>query len=138
MPPSVASVADTDLSTELLTVQTSSDRTLITTAAVAAPHRHTFYARRPDPATRDELQAYLCEEPQEIHDAVEWWLSPGRRSDFPRLSIMALDLLTIPAMSSECERVFSRAKHTVAHQRHRLDDDAINIVESLKQWSRLR
>ncbi|KAK4120183.1 hypothetical protein N657DRAFT_649240, partial [Parathielavia appendiculata] len=29
MPPSVASVADTDLSTELSTVQTSSDRTLI-------------------------------------------------------------------------------------------------------------
>jgi hypothetical protein len=116
--------------------QEGSQRTAWTNRLV--PHRHTFYARRPDPATKDELQAYLSEEPEEIDDAVEWWLSPGRRSDFPRLSIMALDLLTIPAMSSECERVFSRAKHTVGHQRHRLDDDAINIVESLKQWSRLR
>ncbi len=45
MPPSVASVADTDLSTELSTVQTSSDRTLNTTAAVAARPSYAIFAR---------------------------------------------------------------------------------------------
>ena len=49
---------------------------------------------------------------------------------------MALDLLTILAMSFECERVSSRAKHTVSNQRHQLSDDLINITESLKNWNK--
>jgi hypothetical protein len=42
---------------------------------------------------------------------IKWWLS--KRAHFPTLSLFALDLLCCPAMSTECERVFSGAKKTI-------------------------
>jgi hAT family C-terminal dimerisation region len=40
----------------------------------------------------------------------DWW---SLRDAFPRLGLMAYDYLSIPAMSSECERIFSGAKLTL-------------------------
>ena len=59
----------------------------------------------------DELERYLRwlikndGEPP-IDQLVNWWSMA--RSLYPTLSRMALDTLSIPAMSAECERVFSR------------------------------
>ena len=39
-------------------------------------------------------------------------------------------------MSSEPERVFSGAKHTLSDQRHSLKSDTIEILECLKSWFR--
>jgi len=47
---------------------------------------------------------------------------------------MALDLLSIPAMSADPERLFSRTKHTLDNTRNRLQDDVIEALESLKSW----
>ena len=49
---------------------------------------------------------------------------------------MAIDIYSIPAMSSEPERVFSGAKHTVSDQRNSLKADTIEILECLKSWFR--
>jgi hypothetical protein len=59
----------------------------------------------------DELERYLRwlikndSEPP-IVQLVNWWSMAG--SLYPKLSRMALDALSVPAMSAECERVFSR------------------------------
>ena len=59
----------------------------------------------------DELERYLRwlikndGEPP-IEQLVNWWSMAG--SLYPKLSRMALDTLSIPAMSAECKRVFSR------------------------------
>ena len=59
----------------------------------------------------DELERYLRwlikndGEPP-IEQLVNWWSMAG--SLYPKLSRMALDTLSIPAMSAECECVFSR------------------------------
>ncbi len=50
---------------------------------------------------------------------------------------MAIDIYSIPAMSSEAERVFSGAKHTVSDQRARLKSTTIELLECLKSWFRL-
>jgi hypothetical protein len=44
---------------------------------------------------------------------ISWWLEPTQQSTFPNLSRMAIDILSIPAMSAEPERLFSSAKITI-------------------------
>ena len=81
---------------------------------------------------QEEVDKYLTEPIKRVVDIYAWWRDNAGR--FPRLSTIAFDLLSIPAMSSECERVFSRAKLTITTQRHSLQDDAINMLECLKNW----
>jgi len=52
----------------------------------------------------------------------------------PDLARFALDMLAIPAMSAECERVFSSAKHLITDARNRLNPDIIEANECLKHW----
>ena len=59
----------------------------------------------------DELERYLRlliknVGESRIEQLVNWWSMAG--SLYPKHSRMALDTLSIPAMSAECERVFSR------------------------------
>jgi hypothetical protein len=49
---------------------------------------------------------------------------------------MALEILSIPAMSTEPERVFSGAKITISDRRCRLGDDIIEALECCKSWER--
>ena len=43
-------------------------------------------------------------------------------------------MASIPAMSSECERVFSQAKLLITGQRHRLQADIIEATQCLRMW----
>jgi hypothetical protein len=63
-----------------------------------------------------------------------WWLEPTQQKTYPALSIMALDILSIPAMSAEPERLFSGAKITITDRRNRLGIESIQAVECLKSW----
>jgi hypothetical protein len=45
-----------------------------------------------------------------------------------------LDTLSIPAMSTECERVFSSSKKLLSPQRCRIKEDLIEASECLKAW----
>ena len=47
---------------------------------------------------------------------------------------MAIDILSIPAMSDEPERVFSGARRTVSWERMRLGPEMIERLECLKSW----
>jgi len=47
---------------------------------------------------------------------------------------MALNLLAIPAMSSEVERVFSSTRLMVTDRRNRLKEDIIEAAECMKSW----
>jgi len=53
---------------------------------------------------------------------------------------MALDVPAVPAMSDECERLFSSAKLLLTDRRPRLRMDIIEACECLRAWygSRLR
>jgi hypothetical protein len=39
-----------------------------------------------------------------------WWLEPTQQAEYLNLSRMAIDMLSIPTMSVEAERLFSGAK----------------------------
>jgi hypothetical protein len=47
---------------------------------------------------------------------------------------MALDILSIPAMSAEPERLFSGAKITITDRRNKLGIESIQAIECLKCW----
>jgi len=47
---------------------------------------------------------------------------------------MAIDLLSIPAMSAEAERVFSGARRQISWSRASLGEDMIEKMECLKHW----
>lgn len=89
--------------------------------------------------TNDELDQYLSEPclVQNDRTALDWWLASEQRSRLPHLSKMAIDVFSIPAMSSEPERVFSGAKHTLTEQRMRCSIITIELLECLKSWFRL-
>jgi hypothetical protein len=70
----------------------------------------------------------------EVKDARSWWLEPTQRNSYPALSIMALDILSIPAMSAELERLFSGAKVTITERRNQLGIESIQAIECLKSW----
>lgn len=83
----------------------------------------------------DEYQRYITSMVlPDCKKARDWWLEPPQRKLYPNLSIMAIDLLSIPAMSAEPERLFSGAKHTVSPLRQSLTAATINATECLKSW----
>jgi len=69
-----------------------------------------------------------------VTDPYEYWHI--RRLKYPRLSRMALDLLTVPPMSAECERLFSTTGRMVTKSRKRLDASTIGLCQTLRSWLR--
>ena len=49
---------------------------------------------------------------------------------------MALDLVTIQAMSAECERLFSAAGNLLDHSRSSLDIKLVGMCMALRSWLR--
>jgi hypothetical protein len=64
----------------------------------------------------------------------KYWLRQRRVKSTARLAQMGLDMVSIPAMSSECERVFSQAKLLITGQRGALRPDIIEATQCLRMW----
>jgi hypothetical protein len=82
------------------------------------------FERFQDRGTEDDL----------LEGALQYWVN---RLDDPRQSLLAqmgVELMSIPAMSDEPERVFSSAKLLISNVRNRLGDDIIEGSECLKSW----
>jgi hAT family C-terminal dimerisation region len=86
-----------------------------------------------DIQSNDEFETYVNGTPLAVGDdfnPIKWWANTGS----PQLMNMAFDILSIPAMSSETERVFSGAKLTLSPSRNRLSEDIIEATECLNRW----
>jgi hypothetical protein len=82
----------------------------------------------------DEFMARTNKADGDVEDPLEWWVRHA--SDFPVLSKMAFDLFSCPAMSSECERVFSQTKKVITDERNRLDSGTVAAIECQKHLLR--
>jgi hypothetical protein len=85
----------------------------------------------------DELDTWLSSPPFELqeHETLgQYWVRLRKHKSTNRLARMAIDMLGIPAMSSDCERVFSQAKLRITGQRHRLKPDIIKASQCLRAW----
>lgn len=65
---------------------------------------------------------------------VAYWLRQLKDRSTHQLARMALDMASIPAMSSECERVFSQIKLLITGQRQRLQAHIIEATQCLRMW----
>ncbi|OBS16889.1 hypothetical protein FPOA_12532 [Fusarium poae] len=95
---------------------------------------------QPAPSTsamRDEYAEWVATtDPGDclVDDPIQYWLL--RRRQYPRLSRMAIDLFSVPAMSSEPERIFSLAGKMVTAQRGRLKADLIGAAQCISSWEK--
>ncbi len=102
-----------------------------------AVHYFTLWAqqKRESSLDQDEYAKYLLAPVvPEVTDPRSWWLELTQRKSYPNFSIMALDILSIPAMSAEPERLFSSTKITITNCRNRLGIESIEAIECLKSW----
>jgi hypothetical protein len=70
--------------------------------------------------------------PRAVDDPVQWWLD--QRHTYPTLSRLALDILAIPAMATECERTFSLAKLSLTSQRLSMSSKTLEELQCTKNW----
>jgi hAT family C-terminal dimerisation region len=85
----------------------------------------------------DEYETFTSQVPISIDcSPLIWWLRDEQQSHYPGLSKMAIDILSIPAMSADPERVFSGARRTISWDRMQLGASVIERGECLKSWIR--
>ena len=87
---------------------------------------------------RDEYDHYLAriDNPEDLAyiDLITYWIS--KRSMWPHLLQMALDILLIPCMSDELERIFSLMGLLTPAHRVRLGGNIIGASLCLADWDR--
>ena len=96
------------------------------------------------PLAHDELQTYLSQEnlsfptdeESDSFRALDWWSETTQRTRFPHLSRMAFDILTVPTMSAEMERVFSECSLALNHQRLSIAQETLEQLICLRSWLR--
>jgi hypothetical protein len=83
----------------------------------------------------DELEHYLASKRDAVvGNVLQWWLD--RRAQYPVLSALALQMLAVPASSSDCERFFSGAGRQLTPARSHMHGETLEALESLKWWVR--
>lgn len=65
-------------------------------------------------------------------DPIKYWAD--RRFEYSRLAKMAFDVLNVPPMAAECERIFSAAGCMVTTRRTRLGTDVISAAQAIRSW----
>lgn len=86
----------------------------------------------------DEYARYCAEDVVNSHHyrsrPIDWWKI--NRNRYPRLSLMAVDMLTIPSTSAESERTFSSAGRMTAPLRSRLRREIVAMAQCIRSWSK--
>ncbi len=96
-----------------------------------------FNERITRPASQDEYEDYCTEAPHEVQKSpLQWWCESSQRKRWPRLSMFAIEILSIPAMSDEPERVFSGGRRTVSWERMQIGMSSLEHTECMKSWHR--
>lgn len=88
----------------------------------------------------DEYNVYLSTPPilsTDTHNPRSWWLEKTQQQLYPNLSRMALDILSIPAMSAEAERVFSYVTYGLDDRRCSMKLETLEALVQLNSWLRM-
>jgi hypothetical protein len=88
------------------------------------------------PGDEDEFEKFITSSPRHMstNSPLEWWCRQEQRSEYPRLHQMAIDILSVPAMSDDPERVFSCTRRTISWDRACLSAKTIEKTQCLSNW----
>jgi hypothetical protein len=92
-------------------------------------------------ATADNFMNFINAHPIKLEHGItplKWWYCAEQRSLYPCLSCIVIAILSIPAESSEPERIFSGARRTCSWDRLRLKCITIEMIECIGNWLRLK
>ena len=129
---------------KILTINQKRDystRPITTTITSSTPHKRSFldtFLRHDEEVNIDELTTYLRDPITQVHegeslDLFKQWNS--HKKEYPTLSQIAFDILSIPSMSIEYERVFLGIGALITHHKKRILEDIIEAIECLQsQW----
>jgi hypothetical protein len=89
-----------------------------------------------EPGNEDEFEKFINSPPRPMTTStpLEWWCREEQRIEYPRLHQLAIDVLSVPAMSDDPERVFSCARRTISWDRARLSADTVEKLQCLSNW----
>ncbi|KAL6406105.1 putative AC9 transposase [Ilyonectria robusta] len=87
--------------------------------------------------SEDDFMTFITAQPIEINSTpLQWWCASEQRRRYPRLSCMAIAILSISPESSKPERAFSGARRTCSWDRLRIKCANIERVECIGSWLR--
>ncbi|RYN15529.1 hypothetical protein AA0113_g12768 [Alternaria arborescens] len=78
--------------------------------------------------------AWTKEQFEQEGNPVKYWIS--LRSRYPNLSRLAIDLLTIPASSCQCERLFSELGDLLEPRRRKIGSQLLAAIRCTRSWRR--
>ena len=70
-----------------------------------------------------------------LQDPHRWWTDVGQKR-YPVVYKIAMDHLSVPATSCDCERCFSSAKRTITCDRKLLSPAVVEALQLQKNWLR--
>ncbi|KAK6850531.1 Ribonuclease H-like protein [Apiospora arundinis] len=109
-----------------------------TSSGVKRPCRPNGKITRKLPPVEDELSRYLAEPPclmrTYMYDPLRWWQEIGQLQ-YPKLSYMATDILTIPSSTAETERQFNSTGRMITPLRARMKRHIVGMGQSIRSWS---
>jgi hypothetical protein len=69
---------------------------------------------------------------EDANNLIKYWLS--LRDRYPRLSKLALDVLSILALSCECERMFSELGDLLEPRRRAIRPQLLAAIQCVRRW----
>ena len=83
----------------------------------------------------EEFKRYMLESQTNwrVNDVMQWW--SDHEANFPRIALLALKYLAIPASSAPSERVFSHLKFVIERKRWRMDAGRVERVINRKLFA---
>ncbi len=114
-------------------ISTSSSQANNRKKSVFAQRLSNFNQQQQQNINSDELIRYW--ESSEANDDIEplsWWRAHS--TEYPILSKMAQNYLSVQASSVPCEQLFSLAGNIVSKKRNRLDENTVRACLCLRSW----
>ncbi|EED20078.1 hypothetical protein TSTA_033250 [Talaromyces stipitatus ATCC 10500] len=99
--------------------------------------RRMHILKRIRPRYQDEFDIYVGENPVILENdttAIQWWSRPILHGGYPRLSQLAIEVLSIPGMSGKPERVISGYHRRVPWDRTKASVRLLEASECVKDW----
>lgn len=89
--------------------------------------------------SNDQWDDFVNEAPYDMDreqypSVLSWWCAEPQKKRWPTLSLLAIDILSIPPMSDEPERTFSGARRTLSWERAQLSPGKLEELECSKNW----
>jgi hypothetical protein len=91
-------------------------------------------------ADEDEIKRWKRSEPaaergtEQADNPIKYWVSI--RDCYPSFSKLTFDVLSIPASSCECERLFSKLGNLLEPRRRRLGPQLLAAIQCVRRWQR--